>query len=554
MKQLMVFLAMMTPVLVFGQKGYIIYRNVTNGKEAPFKNVLLFDNGIAQPQASGNSKELSFINYNKKQTEQFVNNKGEYLAFASPFKDNPTLKKSDITETICGVTCKKATFIANSNTIDIFYNENQKIKGSPAINYLPQLGTVLKVIVNGNRVTEAIEMKEGSYEGKKLTVPTATSFLKSQAAFTRALIDSRFTTLSIFKNDTINFSDKYPKVYPEKYDETYHYGMGNILLKKIKLPEFRKNEGIFITVTQRSNGDAYDRTGCVFVIPVAEGEPLIRAYQQNSLTGLPSYSARNGKDYKAMVSQKGFTVPFELMRFFTPFGVGAYNTQSQIAGYHWPDSASYSQDISDLKSALSGKEVYIMMSIGNYNAGHIASLDLKIYPGSDDKNVIAGGNNFFKMLFNTTNVAETIGQSVGDMFDQDSLKVNFTLEQPLKNAYLRYVSTGWGGWGNGDEFLPKINTLFLNDEKVFSFIPWRSDCVTYRNLNPVSGNFGNGLSSSDLSRSNWCPGTTTNPIYIPLGNLKAGNHELKVAIPMGKPEGSSYSGWNLSGLLMGITE
>ncbi len=85
---------------------------------------------------------------------------------------------------------------------------------------------------------------------------------------------------------------------------------------------------------------------------------------------------------------------------------------------------------------------------------------------------------------------------------------------------------------------------------MITFIPWRDDCGTYRNNNPCSGNFANGLSSSDLSRSNWCPGTVTNPEYIYLGNLAAGKHKLTVKIPQGKPAGSSNSYWCISGTLL----
>ena len=67
--------------------------------------------------------------------------------------------------------------------------------------------------------------------------------------------------------------------------------------------------------------------------------------------------------------------------------------------------------------------------------------------------------------------------------------------------------------------------------KVIDFIPWRDDCGTYRNNSPCSGNFSNGLASSDLSRSNWCPGTVTNPEYIYLGDLEAGDHTITVDIP-----------------------
>jgi hypothetical protein len=131
------------------------------------------------------------------------------------------------------------------------------------------------------------------------------------------------------------------------------------------------------------------------------------------------------------------------------------------------------------------------------------------------------------------------------------LVVEFTLNKSMKNVQLRYITTGHGGWENGDEFVPKKNSIYLNNKEVFSFTPWRQDCGSYRLYNPASGNFANGLSSSDYSRSNWCPGTVTNPIYIDLGNLEKGNHKLSVKIPQGLPEGTSFSSWNISGVLIG---
>jgi hypothetical protein len=86
---------------------------------------------------------------------------------------------------------------------------------------------------------------------------------------------------------------------------------------------------------------------------------------------------------------------------------------------------------------------------------------------------------------------------------------------------------------------------------VYDFIPWRTDCGSYRSFNPSSGNFENGLSSSDLSRANWCPGTITNPIYIDLGDLKKGEHKITIKIPQGPKQGESFSFWNVSGVLLG---
>jgi len=114
-----------------------------------------------------------------------------------------------------------------------------------------------------------------------------------------------------------------------------------------------------------------------------------------------------------------------------------------------------------------------------------------------------------------------------------------------------FTSTGHGGWDNGDEFVPKLNQVFIDDELIFKHVPWRCDCGTYRLSNPASGNFDNGLSSSDLSRSNWCPATLTQPFYIPLTNLKKGKHIIRIAIDQGDDEGSSFNHWSVSGILVG---
>jgi hypothetical protein len=146
---------------------------------------------------------------------------------------------------------------------------------------------------------------------------------------------------------------------------------------------------------------------------------------------------------------------------------------------------------------------------------------------------------------------EMAGQNYGRLFGNDSLQVRIFVPDSIKNMQLRYISTGHGGWGGGDEFNQKMNTIFIDGKKVYAYIPWRTDCATYRLSNPSSGNFGNGLSSSDLSRSGWCPGTTTNPVFIPLENLTPGWHTLTVTIPQGEREGTSFSAWNVSGCLIG---
>ena len=129
--------------------------------------------------------------------------------------------------------------------------------------------------------------------------------------------------------------------------------------------------------------------------------------------------------------------------------------------------------------------------------------------------------------------------------------MEFNAPAGLKNCALRYITTGHGGWENGDEFTPRVNEILLDGRIVSRFVPWRSDCGTRRRWNPASGNFWNGVSSSDLSRSGWCPGEAVSPVLVPLPDLTPGRHTIRVVIPMGPPEGDSFSAWNVSGVLLG---
>lgn len=43
------------------------------------------------------------------------------------------------------------------------------------------------------------------------------------------------------------------------------------------------------------------------------------------------------------------------------------------------------------------------------------------------------------------------------------------------------------------------------------------------------------LASSDLSRSNWCPGSDVTPEEINLQGIKSGNHMLTISIPESTP-------------------
>ena len=207
----------------------------------------------------------------------------------------------------------------------------------------------------------------------------------------------------------------------------------------------------------------------------------------------------------------------------------------------------YKQDVTSLISSEQN-EIWLGVYIGNYDkGGHKVSLELDFYPEEDQPET----KKFIAPLFSTVNILEAAGQNYGKLFLNDSLKMNFEINDSINDLTMLYTTTGHGGWGGGDEFNPKLNQIFVDGKLVFAATPWRTDCGTYRLLNPASGNFPDGLSSSDFSRSNWCPGTLTTPYLIPLKKLSLGKHTLQVAIDEGKNEGGSFSHWCVSGVLVG---
>ncbi|MDH6252691.1 hypothetical protein M2347_002418 [Chryseobacterium sp. H1D6B] len=444
------------------------------------------------------------------------------------------------TKKILGYNCKKAVTKINSNTIEVWYTNDLKIKGGPSA--LGQnLGLVLEIERNKNSLVTANSIKKV----KKTDIENilkGTINTTDLLGYRDQLWKSRFTTLKVFENETINFSDE------SKSTETIKkFGNGTIILKKIKFPNIAPGETIFVELKQQSNGDAYDRTGTVFFIPQDKSQSFFDGLEKGAKT-LPVYDNGNGKQYYGVVSTENYDPSIEMMRFFTAFGIQKFN-HIQLKGKDWQTTSPYRQDITELKPSLSEKELWIGAFIGNYDkGGHKVSLEITIHKSDQTVN----NNNKVIPLFNTLNIMEMAGQDYSTMFSNDKgLFVEFTLKKDLNNAQLRYITTGHGGWENGDEFIPKANSIFLDGKVAFSFIPWRTDCGSYRLYNPASGNFPDGLSSSDLSRSNWCPGTVTNPNFIPLGNLKAGKHTIQVKIPQGASEGTSFSSWNVSGVLLG---
>ncbi|MDO5524379.1 MAG: peptide-N-glycosidase F-related protein, partial [Bacteroidia bacterium] len=164
-----------------------------------------------------------------------------------------------------------------------------------------------------------------------------------------------------------------------------------------------------------------------------------------------------------------------------------------------------------------------------------------------------------------------IGQRHPDIFSRRDVEIPFSVPKNAKNVRLKYITTGHGGHAGGDEFRPQRNILYVNGKEVLNFLPWRTDCASFRRFNPTSGvwlqtrtiaHIGRGgkrveteiqepLASSDLSRSNWCPGSDVPPVEVNLPNLFAGTHTLTISIPESKSiEENKLNHWLVSAYLV----
>jgi GLPGLI family protein len=497
-------------------------------------------------------EETSYIDFDKKLTYQVAHLfDGRRIYTETPFSEYPELEETGETEEILGYTCKKVKGSLRSNSIEIWCTTELNVKGTPLMSHGIVDGLILKVVRNGNYGLVATNIEKIKNRDAEPIFPENPGEKVDAALYRHLLTSSFITTVEIFNDEQISWGNPIENPKGIQLNKTYKYAGGTIIAKKVKLPELTADYLVFAELEQYSNGDAYDRTGTVFIIPENKEKSFFDALE-NGVETVSAFQAANGKSYHGTIATRDYAPAVELVRFFTPFGVNHFNEQVQVYDQEWEEKAYYKQDISELLPLLKG-EVWIGVFIGNYDkGGHKVNLDLKYYPGSRSvRNREDEKEAWIYPLFNTLNIMEMAGQDYGTMFENDSLRIEFEVPEGVENLTLRYISTGHGGWGGGDEFNQKLNEIFIDDQFVDSYIPWNANCGLYRKYNPASGNFWNGVTSSDYSRSGWCPGEATNPVFIPLKDLKPGKHVMKIAIPIGERQGNSFSHWNISGVLIG---
>ncbi|MEJ6792223.1 MAG: PNGase F N-terminal domain-containing protein [Lacinutrix sp.] len=346
--------------------------------------------------------------------------------------------------------------------------------------------------------------------------------------------------IEVFVNTNIYFDMGFKDGSKQLNDSILRLDAGRVIIKKVKLPNYNKQTKVIVNAMLTSNGDPWDKGGSLFVIPKTATLNLIDF--ESGKFDIKNFN----KTYPAVkaIDSLKYQPNLELIRFMTPFGVGHFTNDERVVKRkppyipHWENEVKWSQDITQLLQLLED-EVYIGVYIDTWTKeGYTISVNLKFNESEIPNNIKK--EQTVLSLINTSKYAS--GQRMYDDFSRQPLEVEFSANKTYKNAKLYFTTTGHGGHAEGDEFVKKEHQLYLDKKNIKTWIPWRDDCASFRRFNPTSGTWKakefmedttseDMIASSDLSRSNWCPGSQVFPEVILLGDLQKGKHTLKIAIP-----------------------
>lgn len=365
---------------------------------------------------------------------------------------------------------------------------------------------------------------------------------------------ANFKTIEKFKlfdEEIIHFDPNTYNTSVYKDGDILRMGNGRILLKKVRLPKSKRDINLSLTIKLQSNGDRWDKTGSCFVIPAESDINMIKI--ANGEENYPAANPDLTENLVGVIKQENYLPTVELMRFMTPFGVGHYSSTDSISLERrkpiyvdkWAPHVEWTQDISDRYSLLT-EDVYVGVFVDTWtNEGYKLSVEFEL-----KESEIKADKLIKKRVLPLVNTVYYQGQDFPDLFNRQPLNVVFDLPKKAKNVQLKYIVTGHGGLSGGDEFVQNENIISIDGEEIYRFTPWRDDCASFRRFNPSTGVWlmpreaayiskegsavkliDEAIASSDLSRSNWCPGSDVDPVTLYLDDLTQGKHKLTIAIP-----------------------
>ena len=340
----------------------------------------------------------------------------------------------------------------------------------------------------------------------------------------------------VFEETILNFN---PDFGPYKEDgDILHLDAGRVLMKEVKLPVYDKETNYTLKMELVSNGDPWDKGGSVFMIRKDDFSVFKKFVQDRQKEeGFPLTDITQGQEPAS-----------EIMRFMTPFGVGFFSDTAKIKPPiyvpEWEDKVVWERDITSFRELME-TEFYVGIFIDTWTKEGY-KLSLNIEQNQVEYECATASRRIVKTLMNTNKYFPE--QKLFDGLSRGDKEIKFDLKDlnGVENAWLEVTMTGHGGHSEGDEFTPCRNQLELNGDLLMDTIPWRNDCASFRRFNPSSGvwldtlewrgqQITERIASSDLSRSNWCPGSMVEPYVYDVTTLLKETNSLVYRIPTSQP-------------------
>ena len=225
-------------------------------------------------------------------------------------------------------------------------------------------------------------------------------------------------------------------------------------------------------------------------------------------------------------SADGDPPPFEALRAITPFG-GPQREEADITD--WANVHPGAHDIRGFVSTWTDGAGQVSGSEG----GWWITARIEVVPGPAPREVL--------------DVISIFDGTFGH--EDEKLGATFTVPDGATEVRLDYVTSGHGGGeadadciGHADEFCKREHKVFIDDQEVSTFTPWRDNCTEL--CTPQTHTWPSGSSfeyceenpcgnmdSVRAPRANWCPGDAVPPIAGPITSIAPpGEHEFSFSV------------------------
>ena len=128
-------------------------------------------------------------------------------------------------------------------------------------------------------------------------------------------------------------------------------------------------------------------------------------------------------------------------------------------------------------------------------------------------------------------------KSATDTIGKTTKTYTFTVPEDVTDAQIVLITSNHGANSGGEEYNRRNHFVYYEDELVLMYKPGRDSCEPFRKYNTQANGIYQYSPMSDKqwqSFSNWCPGDAIDNRIIQLGEVKAGEHKIRISVPDAK--------------------